>query len=63
MHNSKKGLLPFKHEIPVSKEQCPKTFEDEQCMKAVPYASAVGSLKRQSEVEYVVVTKAVKEAV
>ena len=44
MQNSNKGLLPFRHGVPLSKEQCPKTFEDEQRMKAVPYALAVGSL-------------------
>ena len=44
MHNSKKGLLPFRHGVPLSKEKFLKTFEDEQCMKAIPYASAVGSL-------------------
>src|ERR1051325_2812448 len=25
MHNSKKGLLPFRHGVHLSKEQCPKT--------------------------------------
>ena len=33
MHNSKKGLLPFRHGVPLSKEQCLKTFVDEQCLK------------------------------
>ena len=59
MHNSKKGLLPFKHGIPLSKEQYLKTFEDEQRMKAFPYASAVGSLMyvmlyTKSDIYYVV---------
>ena len=31
------GMLPFRHKVLLSKEQCPKTFEDEQRMKAVPY--------------------------
>ena len=44
MHNSKKRLLPFRHGVPLSKEQCPKTIKEERRMKAVPYASAVGSL-------------------
>ena len=44
MHNSKKWLLPFRHEVLLSKEQCLKTFEDEQRMKAIPYTSAVGIL-------------------
>lgn len=44
MHNSKKGFLPFKHGISLSKDQCPKTPEEIESMKTVPYASAVGSL-------------------
>ena len=28
MDNSKKGLLPFKHGLVFSKEQCPKTQEE-----------------------------------
>ena len=30
MHNSKKGLLPFKHRVPLSKEHCSKNFEEEE---------------------------------
>ena len=30
VHNSKKGLLPFKHGVPISKDQCPKTLEEKQ---------------------------------
>ena len=44
MQNSKKGFLPFKHGITLSKDQCPKTPNKIEKMKAVPYASAVGSL-------------------
>ena len=44
MHNSKKGFLPFRHGISLSKDQCPKTPEEIESMKIVPYASAVGSL-------------------
>ena len=44
MQNSKKGFLPFRHGVSLSKEQCPKTPEEIESMKAVPYASAVGSL-------------------
>jgi hypothetical protein len=44
MQNSKKGFLPFRHGVALSKEQCPKTPEAIESMKAVPYASAVGSL-------------------
>jgi hypothetical protein len=44
MQDSKKGFLPFRHGINLSKDQCPKTPEEMVKMKAVPYASAVGSL-------------------
>ena len=44
MHDSKKGFLPFRHGISLSKDQCPKTDEETEIMKTVPYASAVGSL-------------------
>lgn len=44
MQDSKKGFLPFRHGITLSKDQCPKTPDEIENMKAVPYASAVGSL-------------------
>ncbi|KAA0041564.1 gag/pol protein [Cucumis melo var. makuwa] len=44
MQNSKKGLLPFKHEVHLSKEQCPKTPQEVENMRRIPYALAVGSL-------------------
>ena len=44
MQDSKKGFLPFKHGITLSKDQCPKTPNEIEKMKAVPYASVVGSL-------------------
>ena len=44
MQNSKKGFLPFRHRVPLSKEMCPKTSKEIEEMKAVPYASAIGSL-------------------
>jgi len=40
----KKGYLPFRHEITLSKDQCPKTPEEIDCMKMVPYALVVVSL-------------------
>ena len=43
MQNSKKGLLPFKHGVPLSNDQRPKTLEEENMMRRVPYASIVGS--------------------
>ncbi|RVX02180.1 Retrovirus-related Pol polyprotein from transposon TNT 1-94 [Vitis vinifera] len=44
MQGSKKGFLPFRHGIVLSKDQSPKTLEEIESMKTVPYASAVGSL-------------------
>ena len=44
MENSKRGLLPFRHEIHLFKEQSPKTPEEKELMSKKPYASAVGSL-------------------
>ena len=44
MLDSKKGFLPFRHGITLSKDQCPKTPDEIEKMKEVPYASAVGSL-------------------
>ena len=44
MQNSKKGLLLFKHGIPLSNDQRPKTLEEEKKMRQIPSTSAVGSL-------------------
>ena len=44
MQNSKKGLLPFRHGVPLSDNLRPKTLEEENMMGQVPYAFAVGSL-------------------
>ncbi|KAK1591798.1 hypothetical protein Q3G72_013860 [Acer saccharum] len=44
MQDSKKGMLPFRHGIKLSKEQVPKNEHEEQFMSRIPYASAVGSL-------------------
>ena len=44
MQDSKKGLLPTRHGIILSKEQCPKTPQEEEDMRRIPYASAIGSL-------------------
>ena len=44
MQSSKKGLLPFRHGIPLSDDQRPKTLEEENMMRQVSYAFAVGSL-------------------
>ena len=44
MQNSKKGNLPSRHGVHFSKEQYPKTPQEVEDMRRVPYASAVGSL-------------------
>ena len=44
MQNSKKGLLPFRHGVPLSNDQRPKTLEEENMMRQVPYTSTMGSL-------------------
>ena len=44
MQNSKKGQLPTRHGIILSKEKCPKTPQEEEDIRRVPYASVVGSL-------------------
>ena len=44
MHNSKRSLFLFRHEIILSKKQCPKTLEEVEKMRQIPYASTVGSL-------------------
>ena len=44
MQNSKKGNLPFRHGIHLSRELSPKTPQAVEEMRHIPYASAVGSL-------------------
>ena len=44
MENSKKGTLPFRHGVHLSKEQSSKTLEQKERMSRIPCASAVGSL-------------------
>jgi Reverse transcriptase (RNA-dependent DNA polymerase)/Integrase core domain len=44
MLDSKKGLLPARHGIHLSKTQCPKTPDELRRMMRIPYASAVGSI-------------------
>ena len=46
MQNSKKGLLPARHGITLSKEQCPKTPQEEEDMRRVPYALGIGIVSR-----------------
>ena len=44
MENSKRGLVPFRHGIHLSKKMCPSTPEKIERMSKIPYASAIGSL-------------------
>ena len=44
MQNSKNGLLSFRHGVPSSDDQRPKTLEEEKTMRQVSYALAMGSL-------------------
>ncbi|KAM2382860.1 hypothetical protein ACFXTH_040483 [Malus domestica] len=44
MEQSKKGILPVRHGIHLSKSMEPKTPEEIRQMSTVPYASAIGSL-------------------
>ena len=44
MEDSKKGLLPVRHGIHLSKGMSPKTPDERERMAKVPYASAIGSL-------------------
>jgi len=44
MENSKRGLIPMRHGMVLSKGMGPKTPEDVDRMSSVPYASAIGSI-------------------
>ena len=44
MENSRKGFLPFRHGVAISKDQCPKTPEERETMRGIPYASEIGIL-------------------
>ena len=44
IQNSKKGNLPSDHGVHLSKEQYPKTTQEVEDLRHVPYALAVGSL-------------------
>ncbi|KAJ9552277.1 hypothetical protein OSB04_016322 [Centaurea solstitialis] len=44
MDESKKGYIPMQHGIVLSKTQCPVSSQDQDKMKSVPYASAIGSI-------------------
>ena len=44
MENFKKGTLPLRHGVHLSKEQSPKTLEQKERMSRIPFSSVVGSL-------------------
>ena len=44
MENSKRGLLPMRHEILLSKSMSPQSEEDRKEMNIVPYSSVVRCL-------------------
>ncbi|KAA0032906.1 gag/pol protein [Cucumis melo var. makuwa] len=43
-YNSKMNLLPFRHVVHLSKEQCPKIPQEVEDMRCISYALVVGSL-------------------
>ncbi|KAL0463122.1 UNVERIFIED_CONTAM: Retrovirus-related Pol polyprotein from transposon TNT 1-94 [Sesamum latifolium] len=45
MEHSKRGVLPMRHGIKLSKKQSPKTNDEFKRMSNIPYASAVGSIQ------------------
>ncbi|KAL0439567.1 UNVERIFIED_CONTAM: hypothetical protein Slati_2439700 [Sesamum latifolium] len=45
MKNSKRGFLPMRHGIKLSKKQSPKTDKELKRMSDIPYASVVGSIQ------------------
>ncbi|KAL0434236.1 UNVERIFIED_CONTAM: Retrovirus-related Pol polyprotein from transposon TNT 1-94 [Sesamum latifolium] len=45
MENSKRGFLPMRYGVRLSKKQSPKTDEKLKRMSNIPYASAVGSIQ------------------
>ncbi|KAL0411610.1 UNVERIFIED_CONTAM: hypothetical protein Slati_3750700 [Sesamum latifolium] len=45
MEHSKRGVLPMRHGIKLSKKKSPKTDEELKRMSNIPYTSAVGSIQ------------------
>ncbi|KAL0455059.1 UNVERIFIED_CONTAM: hypothetical protein Slati_0845100 [Sesamum latifolium] len=45
MENSRRGFLPMRHGLKLSKKQSPKTDEELRKMFDIPYASVVGSIQ------------------
>ena len=44
MQDSKKGFLPMSQGITLGKTQCPMTPDEQERMREIPYASAIGSI-------------------
>ncbi|KAG8485771.1 hypothetical protein CXB51_019116 [Gossypium anomalum] len=44
MEESKRGFLPMRHGISLSKEMCPSNPQERERMSKIPYASAIGSI-------------------
>jgi Reverse transcriptase (RNA-dependent DNA polymerase) len=44
MQDSKRGFLPMSHGISLSESQCPRTREQREKMRMVPYASSIRSI-------------------
>ncbi|KAK8548051.1 hypothetical protein V6N12_060978 [Hibiscus sabdariffa] len=44
MEESKRGFLPMRHGISLSKEICPSTPQEREQMSQIPYASAIRSI-------------------
>ncbi|KAK8553907.1 hypothetical protein V6N12_030886 [Hibiscus sabdariffa] len=44
MEESKRGFLPMRHDISLSKEMCPSTPQERERMSQISYASAIGSI-------------------
>jgi hypothetical protein len=44
MQDSKKGFLPMSHDITLSKKYCSSTPDEQERMRAIPYALAIGSI-------------------
>ncbi|KAL0288712.1 UNVERIFIED_CONTAM: hypothetical protein Sangu_2645000, partial [Sesamum angustifolium] len=45
IENSKRGFLPMRHGVKLSKTQSPKTDEENRKMCGIPYTSDVGSIQ------------------
>jgi hypothetical protein len=44
LQDSKKGFLPMSHGITLSKKQCPSEPDEQERMRVIPYALAIGSI-------------------